>query len=62
MKIDVELDDEETTLLLLMLGAGAGSLHLPIYRSDDMLAIVNKLMKDNPNYTPYDIRPKEWVN
>ena len=60
MKIDVELDEGETMLLLLMLGAGTQSLHL-LTEIDNMLSIVNKLMKDNPAYVPYAVKPVAGV-
>ena len=55
MKIEVELTQDETDLLCMMLGAGTASLHISICKIDNMLALVNKLMKDNPNFTPYAV-------
>jgi len=61
MRINVELDEEETALLLLMLGAGTGTLHTPLSKIDNMLSLVNKLMKDNPHFTPYAVQPGQKV-
>ena len=60
MRIDVELDGDETALLLMMLGAGTASL-TSLSEIDNMLVIVNKLMKDNPSFIPYDVTPKKRV-
>jgi hypothetical protein len=54
MRIDVELTDDETALLLLMLGAGTASLEL-LTKIDSMLSIANKLMSGSPDYTPYQV-------
>lgn len=63
MRIDVELDRNETDLLLFMLGAGIGNLrHLKIADIDRMLAIVNKLMQQNPDFTPYAVTPEKRVH
>jgi hypothetical protein len=53
MKIDVELDERETGVLLLLLGAGTASLANFTLPLDSVISIINKLMKDNPNFTPY---------
>ena len=61
MRIDVELDGDETALLLMMLGAGTASLILSLSEIDNMLVIVNKLMKNNPSFIPYDVTPQKRV-
>lgn len=55
MRIDVELSEDEAALLSLMLRAGMRSMHISVEKIDSMFAVVNKVMKDNPNYTPYDL-------
>jgi hypothetical protein len=55
MRIEADFSDEETTLLLLILGAGIGILSADTMINDTnrMLTLVNRLMANNPNFIPY---------
>lgn len=54
MRIDVELDANETALFCLLLGAGTGSVTV-LESIDEVLALVNKLMALNPDFVPYRV-------
>jgi hypothetical protein len=61
MKLNISLDEDESVLLLMLLGYAVGTA----LKNRDPFAmkfvdLANKMNRDNPNWTPYEI-PKDQL-
>jgi hypothetical protein len=59
----IELTDDEFDTLIQTLGSAVGWMFLYGHRDSafKVVALMNKIGKDRPDFSPYEVPPAQWV-